>query len=446
MTRAEHIRATLTLGLPLIGSNLAQMSLHVSDSVMLGRYGVEELAAVVLGTSMFFVTFILGAGFGQAVMPMVASALGRGDEAQVRRDARMGLWLSIGYGICIYPLFWFSGPILVAAGQNPAVAALTQEFLRIAGAGMAPALLVMVFKSYLAALGKTQVVLWSTLAAVVLNIAVGWPLIFGHLGLPELGVRGAAIASLAVQALNVGVLGGYAARHPDLRRFELFRRFWRPDWPALWQVARLGAPIGATGLAEAGLFQATALMMGWIGTVELASHGIALEIAAMSYMVHLGVASAATIRVARFHGQGAPGLMRQASVAAIGISVAVGIAVVALFLSVPGVIIGLFLSAGNPATPAIIAYGSGLLALAALFQFADAMQAIALGMLRGLKDTQVPMVLAIVSYWGVGLPAGYILGFPLGFGGHGLWLGLVVGLGLAAVMLMTRFWRRAPAA
>ncbi|WP_128255145.1 MATE family efflux transporter [Falsirhodobacter deserti] len=444
MTRASHIRATLVLGLPLIGSNIAQMLLHVTDSVMMGRYGVEELAAVVLGTSLFFVTFILGSGFGQAVMPMVASALGRGDEAQVRRDARMGLWLSIAYGALTYPLFWNSGALLLALGQNPEVAKLAQDFLRIAGAGMIPALLVMVLKSYLAALGRTRVVLWSTLAAVALNIAVGWPLIFGHFGLPEMGVRGAAISSLFVQALNVGVLGSYAARRHDLRRYELFARFWRPDWPALVQVARLGAPIGLTGLAEAGLFQATAIMMGWIGTMELAAHGIALEVSALSFMIHLGVASAATIRVARFHGQGNIPAMRTAARVAIGISVVVGAVVVAIYLTLPQTIIGLFLFDGKPDTPAIIAYGTGLLALAALFQFADAMQAIALGLLRGLKDTRVPMVLAVISYWIIGLPAGYVLGFPMGLGGQGLWLGLVVGLAVAAVLLMTRFWRLAP--
>ncbi|MCJ8138880.1 MATE family efflux transporter [Falsirhodobacter halotolerans] len=439
-----HIRATLALGLPLIGSNLAQMSLHVSNSVMMGRYGVPELAATVLGASTFFVTFILGAGFANAVLPMVASALGRGDEAQVRRDTRMGLWLSIAYGVAVLPIFWFSGTLLGWAGQEPQVAALAQDYLRISGFGMFAALTVMVLKSYLSALGRTQVVLWSTLTALGVNVAVGFPLIFGLWGLPEMGVRGAAIASLAVQALNVLVLGIYAAFLPELRRFELFSRFWRPDWPALVQVARLGAPIGFTGLAEASLFQATALMMGWIGTVELAAHGIALEVAALSYMIHLGLASAATIRVARYHGAGLVEEMRVSAWVAIGLSCAVGVAVVGLYLGLPAQIIGLFLTDGAPDTAAIIAYGTGLLALAAAFQFGDAMQAVALGLLRALKDTRTPMIIAIISYWVVGLPTGYLLGFHVGWGGYGLWTGLVLGLGVAAAALMLRFWMRAP--
>ncbi len=440
----SHARATLVLGLPLIGSHLAQMSLHVVDSLMLGRYGVPHLAAVVLGTSMFFVTFILGSGFAQAVMPMVASALGRGDETQVRRDARMGLWLSVGFGLITYPLFWFSGSVLLAAGQNEQVAGLAQDFLRIAGLGMIPALLVMVFKSYLAALERTQVVLWTTVSAVGLNVLIGWPLIFGHWGMPEMGVRGAAIASVCVQTMNVTVLAIYAGRLPELRRFHLFQRLWKPDWQALAQVARLGFPIGVTGLAEGSLFQVTALMMGWIGTNELAAHGIALEVSALAFMIHVGLANAATVRVARFAGQGDYASMRAAAKTAIGLSVIVTCCVVTLFLTIPEQIIGLFLSEGKPNTAAIIAYGTTLLALAALFQFADAMQAVALGLLRALKDTRVPMVLAAISYWVVGVPVGYSLAFVFGLGGVGLWLGLVTGLALAATMLMIRFWSRAP--
>ncbi len=301
---SAHAKATLGLGLPLIGSHLAQMSLHVTDTVLLGWYGVNELAAVVLATSSFFVIFILGSGFAQAVMPMVASALGRGDEAQVRRDTRMGLWLSIGFGMVTYPLFWFAEPILLALGQRPEVAILGQDFLRIGGLGMIPALLVMALKSYLAALERTQVVLITTVLAVGVNLVLDYALIFGHWGAPELGVRGAAMASLLVQCLTFAVLALYAAWLPELKRFHLFQRFWRPDWQAMGQVFRLGWPIGVTALAESALFQATALMMGWIGTVELAAHGITMEIAALSFMVHLGLSNAATVRISRAEGAG----------------------------------------------------------------------------------------------------------------------------------------------
>ncbi len=442
LTKKAHARALLGLGLPLIGSHLAQMLLHVTDTVMMGWYGVAELASLVLGSSAFFIVFILGAGFAQAVMPMVASAMGRGDEVQVRRDTRMGLWLSIGCGLLTYPLFWWSEPVLLALGQKPEVASLGQDFLRIAGFGMIPALLVMVLKSYLAALERTQVVLWVTLAAVGVNIALGWALIFGNWGAPELGVRGAAIASVVVQTLTFVLLAIYAAWLPELRRFRLFQRFWRPDWHALRQVFRLGMPIGLTSLAEGGMFQASALMMGWIGTVELASHGIALQAVALTFMVHLGLSNATTVRTALAAGAGDRTGMRTGGKVAIAMSIGFALTTVVLFLTVPGQIITLFLDTAKPESAQIVVYGTALLAVAALFQVFDALQVMALGLLRGIKDTRAPMWIAAISYWIIGIPASYLLAFKAGYGGVGLWLGLVIGLTAAAGMLMTRFRAR----
>ncbi len=443
---SAHARATLVLGLPLIGSHLAQMALHVADTVMMGRYGVPELAATVLGASSFFIIFILGAGFAQAVMPMVAQALGRGDEVQVRRDVRMGMWLSIGYGVLCYPLFWWSGPILLALGQQDDVARLGQDFMRIAGLGMIPALLVMVLKNYLAALQRTQVVLWVTLIAVGVNVAVGWPLIFGKWGAPELGVRGAAIAAVVVQVATAGILAIYAGWLPELRRFRLFQRFWRSDWQAMGQVFRLGWPIGITSLMEGGMFQASSLMMGWIGTVELAAHGIAMQVASLAFMFHVGLSNAATVRAGRAIGAGDARGLRDGARVAIALSFGFGLAMVALMLALPGPIIAVFLDASNAQTAQIIAVGTLLLVMAALFQMADAMQVMALGLLRGIRDTKVPMIAAAVSYWGIGIPCSYALGFPLGFGAAGIWFGLVVGLMFAAVAMMLRFWTLAPKA
>ncbi|MGB3179734.1 MAG: MATE family efflux transporter [Albidovulum sp.] len=440
MTYPAHMRALLTLGVPLIGSNLAQMALHVTDTVMIGWYGVVELAAVVLGASTFFILFILGSGFAQAVMPMVASALGRGDEAQVRRDTRMGLWLSALYGLAIYPVMFWSGPILLALGQEDQVAALAQDYLRIAGAGMIPALLIMALKSYLSALERAGVVLWATLAGVVVNIGLNWALIFGNWGAPELGLQGAAIASVGTQILTLLVMAVYAAWHPALRRFLLFQRVWRPDWHAFGQVYRLGWPIGLTGLFEGGLFEAAALMMGWIGTMELAAHGIALEITAVTFMCHLGLSNAATVRVGRAVGRGDPQGMRDGAKVAMAMSFVFAVLVMIGFLTYAEPMIALFLDQQNLQADAIIAYGAALLAMAALFQLADSAQVMALGFLRGVQDTKVPMVIAVVSYWLVGIPASYLLAFRFGMGGIGLWLGLVIGLSVAAVLLMARFW------
>lgn len=446
MATSAHARAILVLGLPLIGSHIAQVALQVTYTVLMGWYGVKELAAVVLATSVFFAVFILGSGFAQAVMPLVATALGAGDEPRVRRDARMGLWLSVAFGLFTYPLFWWSELVLLALGQKPEVALLAQDFLRIGGLGMVPALLVMALKSYLAALEKTQVVLWATVLAAFVNAGLAYALIFGRWGAPELGVRGAAIASVTVHGLSFVVLGLYAQFQPALRRFRLFQRFWRADGEALRAVFRLGWPIGVTGLAESALFTATALMMGWVGTVELAAHGITMQAVALTFMAHLGLSNAATVRTGKADGAGDARSLRDGAKVAIAMSVVFGLAMVILFLTFAPQIISLFLDRQKPGSAEILAFGVKLLAVAALFQMADAMQVMALGLSRGIRDTRVPMIAATVSYWLIGIPVGYVLGFAMGLGGIGLWLGLVVGLAFAATLMMWRFWHRAPRA
>jgi MATE family multidrug resistance protein len=440
----HHARAILTLGLPLIGSHLAQMALHVTDTVLLGRYGVNELAAVTIAGTAFFIVFIFGSGFAQAIMPLIAAAVGRGDETEVRRDARMGLWLSLGYGLLTYPLFWTSGRWLLALGQEPEVAALGQQFLRIAGLGMVPALLVMALKSYLSALGRTQVVLWVTLSAVLVNLCIGWTLIFGHFGAPRLGVTGAAISTLTVQWLTFLIMALYAHFQPGLRRFHLFSRFWRADPAALARVFRLGWPIGVTGLAESGLFSAASVMMGWVGTVPLAAHGIAMQVAGLAFMIHLGLSNAATVLAGRAEGSGDAQGLRDIARAAITLSVCFGAVMIVGLLCLPGAIISLFLDTTHPEAPEILATGTSLLAFAALFQMGDAMQVMALGLLRAIRETRVPMWAAAISYWVIGIPSSYVLGFPMGFGGNGIWLGLCIGLAFASTSLMARFWIMAP--
>lgn len=441
-SHTPHARAILALGLPLIGSHVAQFALHLLDTIMLGWYGILPLAAGVLGSSTFFVVFVLGSGYAKAVMPMVAAAHGQDDVRQVRRVARMGLWLSILYGVICYPVFWYSEALLLALAQKPEVAALTQDYLRVAGLGMIPALLVMVLKSYLAALERTQVVLWVTVAALPLNAVLNWALIFGEWGAPELGVAGAAIATVTVQVFSLILIAAYAALQPSLQRYHLFQRFWRPDWPGFRAVFRLGWPMGLTGLAESGLFQASALMMGWIGTAELAAHGIALEITAVTFMVHVGLSNAVTVRTGRAQGAGDWRGLRQGAETGVALSLLFASVTVAIFLLFPEALISPFLNPAEPDRALIITTGTALLACAALFQLADSMQVMALGLLAGVQDTRVPMVLASISYWLIGIPVSYALAFPLGFGGVGLWLGLVIGLAAAAVSLMARFWMR----
>jgi len=439
-TYSEHRRAIWMLGGPLIASQVAQFLIHMTDTIMLGWYDVTALAAVTLGSTMYFVTFIVGAGFAFAVTPMVAAAAEAYDEAQVRRVTRMGLWLSIAYGLLFTLPFMWSEQILLAIGQDAVVAAMAHDYLVIAAWQMVPALMAMTLKSYLAALEYTAIILWATLGTALMNVVVNYALIFGNFGAPEMGIQGAAIASLFVTFATVVILVLYGLR--KLPQYKLLQNVWKPDGEILRRVFQLGWPIGLTSLAEGGLFTASAIMMGWIGPIELAAHGIAIQLASLTFMVHLGFSQAATIRAGRALGRGDEINLRRGAKMAIGMSTVFAIATMAVFLLIPEPLIAVFIDPNEPEKAALLRIGISLLAMAGLFQVVDAVQVLALGLLRGVQDTAVPMVIATISYWVVGLPVSYLLAFTLGMGGVGIWLGLVVGLSVAAVLMMWRFWRR----
>lgn len=442
MTYPAHARAILALGLPLVGGHLAQMAIQITDTLMMGWFSVEGLAAMVLAGTVWIVAFIMSIGFSQAVLPMVAEASERGEEGVVRlrRVTRMGFWLSAFAWAAFLPVFWYSGPILRALGQAPLLAEMAQGYLRIAGLALLPALIVMVLKSYLSALERTHVLLWIALLAAAVNVFLNWVLIFGKLGAPELGLVGAALASLAGHVLSLLLLALYAMRiFPE---HAIFARIWRPDGEALAQVFRLGWPIGLTLLAEVGLFAFSSLLMGWISTIALAAHGIAIQIASATFMVHLGLSNAATIRAGKALGRGdEPGLRRGALVS-LALSIGWALATLVAYLAFPDVLVGLFVDPAEPARDAIIATGVGLMAMAALFQLFDGAQVTAMGLLRGVQDIRAPMWIAALSYWGVGAPLAWFVGFPLGWEGMGVWFGLAMGLAAAAVLLLWRFWSR----
>lgn len=439
MTGKEHMRAILILGLPLIGSHLAQFAIHLVDTLMLGRYDLTALAASGLAGAFFFVIFIFGSGFAFAVMPMVAQASERGDVARLRRVTRMGLWLSTLYATLAMPAMIWSSDILQAMGQSAELSSLAESYLRIAGWGLFPALLVMVMKSYLAAMERTQVVLWITLIAVGVNAGLNWLLIFGNWGFPELGLRGAAWASLITQVASFGALAVYPAFVEGLRNHALFQRIWRPDLGAFGEVFRLGAPIGLTGLAETGMFSASAMIIGLIGKMPLAAHTISLQIVSAAFMIHMGLSQAVTVRAGRAIGRDDWAGLRHGAFIGTAMSLAVVAITMVVFLSVPGFLIGLFISPGDPQAGDILAIGASLLAVAAVFQLVDAGQVMALGVLRGMQDTSVPMILAAISYWVLGIPASYLLGVTFEFGAAGVWWGLVIGLLCACVLLWWRF-------
>ena len=433
----QNIRKLFALGLPIVGSNLAMMLIGVTDIVMVGWHSVEELAALILATTLFFNIFILGSGVAFALMPMVSSAAAVGDDTTVRRSTRMSLWLSMIYGVMSLPIFYMSEGIFLALGQQAELAAYAADYMWILAPAIIPALWANVIRSYLAAMEFTKVIMFITAGVAVLNIGFNHVLIFGNYGFPELGIQGAAIASLLVNILTAVITSIYAI--VILPQHTLFARFYRADWPALVKVFKLGMPIGLSMLAETGLFSAASVMMGWIGVIALAAHGIALQLASLTFMAHLGLSHAVTIRIGNAAGRQDRDAMVDVTKAGVWISVLWSFFTIILFVGLGPNLVSLFLDADEAARDAIIAYGVVLLWIAALFQLVDGGQVLAIGLLRGIQDTAGPMVITVFGYWGVGIPTAYLLGFHTQLAGSGIWLGLVAGLSFAAIGLSMRF-------
>ncbi|MBO0906003.1 MATE family efflux transporter [Jiella sonneratiae] len=438
-----HVGATVSLALPLVGVQLAQITMNVTDTVMVGWLGAGELAATVLATQIFFLVFMFGSGFAHAAIPLAAAAEGQGDGRGVRRSIRMSLWILMAYGAVTTIPLAFLGEILLFLDQAPQTARLAGAYMAVGEWSIFPALAILSLRAYLTVVGRAYLMLSVIVAGAVANALFNWVFIFGHLGAPPLGVVGAALATLLANLLMASLLVGYTLVAKGLARYELYARFWRPDWPAFVEVLRLGLPISATIIAEVSLFATSSIMMGWLGTIPLAAHGIALQIASVSFMVPLGLASAATVRVGLAHGRRDSLALGRAGTIAVLIGGGVALCAAALFWSFPERLIGLYLDPTKPNAADVLATAVPLLLVAAVFQIADALQAVGAGVLRGMKDTRVPMLIALVSYWAVGMPVAYVLAFPVGLGGPGIWWGLASGLATAAVMMNWRYVRRA---
>ena len=436
----NHIKGTVALGVPLVGAQLAQMAINTTDVILVGWLGTTELASVVLATQMFFIVYIFGTGFSAAVVPLVAYALGQDDQVGVRRSVRMGLWVALAYGVITAPILWFSQPVLLALGQDPEVAGLAQSYLRIAQWGMFPALGLMAIRSFVTGLEKGGIVLCVTISMFLINAFLAYSLIFGEFGAPAFGLKGAAMAAVIANLLGFLLAAAYVEIEPRMRTFEIFVRFWRPDWGMLREITVLGLPICFTILAEAGLFAAASLLMGMIGKEELAAHGIALQLASIAFMIPLGLAQVATVRVGLAYGRADMVGVRRAAISVLLVSLCFSICGSTLFATMPHELGSPFLDTTQVDAQSVLAYAASLIVIAGFFQLADGLQAVGAGLLRGLKDTTIPMVMALIAYWPVGFACAWFFAFPLGYGGPGVWYGFVVGLATAAVLLCSRFY------
>ena len=440
----NEARASLKLGWPLILTNLAQIALTTTDLIYMGRLGSDELAAGSLAVSLYHTIMIFSMGLVSATIPMLATTLGKRRHAvrEVRRTVRQGLWTAVLVCIPIWLVLWHAEDILVAMGQNPAIAAKSVEFMHTLQWALLPYLGYIVLRSFLAAMEKPAWTLIVAGSAIAFNAFAGWLLIFGHWGFPALGLQGAGLASTLSSIMMFAGLAMVLKRHKRFHRYRLFGHVWHADFSRLKDLWRLGLPIAVTYTLETLVFYAAVIMMGIIGTTALAAHAIAMQIASISFMVPVGFSQVATIRVGLAAGRVQPMQMRRAGWTAYALGVGcMGVAAIFMWFA-PHTLIGFFIDVDLPANREVVTMAVQFLAVAALFQLADGAQAVGAGMLRGLHDTRAPMILAAIGYWGLGVPLGAFLAFVAGWGGTGVWAGLATGLTVVAILLTARWMRR----
>lgn len=439
--RAEF-RATLALAVPLAAANLLQMMVHAIDVIFVARLGDKDLAASSLGVSIFGLLLWTGTGLVSAAAPLIAAELGgrKHSVREVRRTVRMALWLSALVSLVFMGVCAAGGPIMRATGQPEELTTRAASFLLILMLGMFPMIAAAVLRIFVSALGRPTIATMITFGALFVNALGNWALVFGNLGMPALGLHGSAISSVITSVLILLAYIAVIQSDRRLRRYRLFGNWWRSEWSRFFEMLRIGTPIGLTILAEAGLFTAAAFLMGRIGEAELAGHTIALQIAALAFQIPFGVAQAATIRVGLAYGardRRGIGLAGRASLL-LGIGFMVFTAL--LMWLFPRLVLSIYVDVDAARNAALVGFAMQFLVVAAAFQLFDGAQAVAAGVLRGLQDTRIPMIIAVCGYWIAGYGTAVYLGFWTPLQGVGVWIGLAVGLIVVAALLLTR-WR-----
>jgi MATE family multidrug resistance protein len=435
--------ATAKLALPIAAGNLAMIAIQTTDIALLGRVGPLELGAAVLAANLYFAHLVIGLGFAHGVSPILAQAIGRGavEDRALANAVGAGLQVCLAISVLSWLSLWHTEDWLLLLGQAPEAARRAAEYQRGYMWSALPFLAYQVLRNYTAALERPTPSLWITVVAILINAIVVWALIHGRLGLPAWGLFGAGVGSTIASLVMAGGMvalvkldRGFARHGPLARALTIDRR-------RLWELVRIGTPIAGTLAFEVTVFNAAAFVIGAIDEAQVAAHAIALQLAAITFMIPMGIAQAATVRVGLAVGRADPLGIRLAGASAYATGLAIALAAALAMLLLPETLIGLFVDAAAPSTAATVAVATGLLAVAAAFQIADSAQAIGAGALRGLKDTTVPMVLAGLGYWGFGMGAGSALAFSADLGALGIWIGLAIGLAVVAIAMAIR-WRR----
>ena len=429
-----HFSKTFRIAYPVMLSQLGHILVGIADSVMVGRIGAEPLAAASLANSIFHVLLMFGIGLSYGITPLVAQADGEGDDHKITRLLRHGLILCLLAGTGLFLLLFSGSSVLKYLDQPFEVVELAGPYLIIIAVSIVPLMFFQSFKQFAEGLSSTRQTMFITIASNVINVGLNYVLIFGKFGFPALGLNGAGWATLASRVFMAFAMFGFVYFAPSFTKFrdgfslnKIRATYFKP-------MLKIGFPSGIQFVFEVGAFSFAAIMMGWLGTLPLAAHQIAISLVSLSYMMASGISAAATVRVGNHVGKKDQVNLGRAGNTGFMMVVVFMVCCALLFVAFHDFLPKLYVD-----DPTVISMAGSLIIVAAIFQISDGVQVVGLGALRGMSDVRVPTIITLFAYWVLAIPVSYLFGFIWGMGPEGVWYGLLAGLSVAALMLLGRF-------
>jgi len=435
----QEARKVTILCIPIVATQLGQISNGFIDVIMVGRLGPPELAGVALGNATYFLFALIGIGILLAVGPLVSQAYGAKKLDPIGRTVRQSIWLATLLSIPVLLIMWNARLPWSLMQQDATTISYAEGYLRSAMWGFIPFMWFNGLRNFVEAIGRPLPVTIIIVMGILLNIIANYGLMFGNFGLPALGLNGTGWATCVVHWFMFICIAVYVTSKSPYRSYGVLRNLRTPDFGYFRELLRVGLPIGGSIGLEVTLFSATAFLIGTFGAIPIAAHQIAIQSAAIAYMVPLGIGLATSVRVGQNIGAKNPEIAAISGFTGIGLSFLFMTCTALLFVFAPKLIASVYLDIGDPVNHDTAVQVISFLGIAAIFQIFDGVQATALGALRGLKDTRIPMILGFIAYWLIGMPTGLGLGFGIEMGPEGFWWGLVVGLFVASIMFFYRF-------
>ncbi|MBL1212411.1 MAG: MATE family efflux transporter [Ignavibacteriae bacterium] len=420
--------------MPVAIGQVGHVMFGVVDSLMVGSLGKDPLAAASLVNGIVILILILGLGMSLAATPLIGIAKGKKNNDECGIILRQSLIVNGVFSILLSLLLFFASYFLELLNQPYEVTLMADSYMRIISASIIPFMIFQTYRQFVEGLSFTKPAMYITLAANLINVLGNWIFIHGNLGMPALGLDGAGYSTFLTRGFMAVLMMYFVMNSPRFKEYDPTLKFRSINWEMIHKIIKLGFPIGVAFFFEVGAFSASAVIIGWLGSAQLAAHQIAISIASISFMFIVGIATASTIRVSTKMGEEKFIEMKRAGLSAFALASIFMAFSAILFILLKDFLPTLFISDNE-----VIPIASSLIVIGALFQISDGIQAVGLGVLRGLTDVKVPMLITFTAYWVIGLPAGGYFAFIMKMGAVGVWIGLLIGLSVAALVLTIRF-------